>query len=151
MGNQGTSKSRDLRDISRVTTTRGVVGGMCHRSLQQDQRLRPKLARGVVDYINSPSNCPPPRLLEVGLICEQFGFSPTELGFDTKDPRVTRDIRMVLNVYRSAQGRHDAKDKSKWDKEHPSSVSLLRWARGGESKTNNPLEVRIQLPQRPKN
>ena len=104
-----------------------------------------------MDYVESPSRFPPPRLLEVALICEHLRLSPAELGFDIKDPRVSRNIRTVLNVYHTAQGRHDAKDKSKWDKEHPSGVSILRWARGGESKNKNPREVRMQLPQRPKN
>ena len=104
-----------------------------------------------MDYVEHPSQCPPPRLLEVALICDHLKISPVELGFDTKDPRIVRNIRTALNVYHTAQARHDAKDKGKWDREHPSGVSILRWARGGESKTKNPREVRIRLPERPKN
>jgi len=100
--------------------------------------------------VDSPSRCPPPRLLEAGLICEHLRMSPSELGFDTQDPRVVRDIRTCLNVYHTAKGKHDAKNKRDWEKNNPNGVSLLRWAKGGETKTNNPLEVRVQLPQRPK-
>ena len=104
-----------------------------------------------MDYVDSPSRCPPPRLLEVGLICEQFNCSPKEFGFDVMDPRIVRNIRTALNVYHTAQARHETRDKSKWDRENPAGTRLLRWARGGESQHPGPFEVKVQIPQRPKN
>lgn len=89
-------------------------------------------------------------MLEIGLICERFNCAPDTLGLDTHDPRVTRSIRTALNVYDTAMSRKRAKDASKWDKANPHGVSLLHWARNGESDAPDPREAKFQMLPRPR-
>ena len=91
-----------------------------------------------------------PRLVEVGLLCEAYQCSPMELGFEA-NPRVVRDVRVATAVYNAVGSRRDAKDKREWDNANKGLVDLMRWARGGETSRPAPSEVRIEVPERPKN
>lgn len=88
-------------------------------------------------------------------------MSPGVLGLDERDPRLWRNMAMVLNVYQAAQkrrawqrsekGRKKAKGEKprRWDADNPEEARLLRWARGGQSAQPDPLEVRVDVPVRP--
>ena len=91
-----------------------------------------------------------PLWLEVGLSCEDFHSPPSAFGLNSDDPRVVRNINSALGVYHAARSRQDAKDKPKWDKEHPHGRKLLHYARSGETEHPDPMEVQVEIPQRPK-
>jgi hypothetical protein len=91
-----------------------------------------------------------PILLEVGLLCQRFHVAPGHFGLDDCDPRVVRSINTLLSIYDTAVSYANAEKKSDWNKANPSGRELLRWAREGVSKTPDPNEVRIILPERPK-
>lgn len=91
-----------------------------------------------------------PVWLEVGLSCEKFHCTPDVFGFDAADPRVARTLRTSLNIYHVATEREQAKDKREWEKNHPQGSRLLHYARNGPTDHPAPMEVRIEIPQRPK-
>lgn len=94
-----------------------------------------------------------PRLLEVGLACRDFKVSPEVYGYDMKDPRTTRAIRMALSVYDTALSRKQANKKTEWDKSNPDGKRFLGLARNGKSDREDelgPNEVRLEIPERPK-
>ena len=88
--------------------------------------------------------------LEATLLCEQYHCSPGALGYDEKNPKVMRNLRIASQVYQAATDRQRAKKKLVWDKENPGGAKLLKWARLGSSEKTEPGEVRVQLPERPR-
>ena len=93
-----------------------------------------------------------PRLLEVGLACRDFKVSPSIYGYDIQDPRVTRSIRMALNIHDTAVSRQFSDNRVEWDKNNKEGKKLLRWAKDGVGDEGElePTEVRITIPERPK-
>ena len=124
-----------------------MVGGLDHGVVSSHEYRQPKLARAALDCAEGRG--PLPRLVEIGLLCEAYQCSPMELGFEA-NPRTIRDIRVSTAVYNAVKSRQDAKDKREWDNANKSLVDLIRWARGGETNKPAPSEVKIEVPERPK-
>ena len=66
------------------------------------------------------------------------------------DPRKTRILRLALNVYTAISDREREKEKGKWDKANPDSLSLIRWARNADDGIASPNECKFQLLPKPK-
>ena len=87
-------------------------------------------------------------------ICERYGVTPGELGFDPTDPRIYINMNIALNVFEVAISRKRWKKSSdgksgSWEKNNPDGAKLLAWASKKTAPTIlAPGMVAVTIPER---